>query len=207
MRDIIHNVPVRLRPRLLRPEIRRRALRAAAAVAVGAAAGCVTVDEPVTSAAHLSDATANDGQGGLDGVGGADAGRTQRPISTLASRAADASSGADTAAFDDAGAAATPDSGGAADSGAADSGAADSGGGADAGSQSDATADAGPAQVVTTGSVCRQEAGWESYSRCCQANGWDWNKGCMAWGPPAPPEVDEAWMAALIHGLTDEVTA
>ena len=165
MRDILHNVPVQLRKRLLRPEIRRRALHAATAVAVGAAAGCGALDEPVAGAANLYDTTANDGQGGLDGVAGADAGRTQPDASTIATRVADA------------------------------------------GSRPDVAADAGTTEVVTTGSVCRQDADWESYTRCCQANGWDWNKGCMAWGPPAPPEIDEAWMASLIQGLTDEVTA
>lgn len=27
----------------------------------------------------------------------------------------------------------------------------------------------------------------EDYLACCEANGWDWNRGCAAWGPPCPP--------------------
>jgi len=27
----------------------------------------------------------------------------------------------------------------------------------------------------------------EAWIECCDAIGWDWDKGCAAWGPPAPP--------------------
>jgi hypothetical protein len=30
---------------------------------------------------------------------------------------------------------------------------------------------------------------WEAYSACCEAIGWDWSRGCEAWGPPAPPAM------------------
>jgi hypothetical protein len=28
---------------------------------------------------------------------------------------------------------------------------------------------------------------WEAYSRCCDENGWNWERGCTAWGPFVPP--------------------
>ena len=27
----------------------------------------------------------------------------------------------------------------------------------------------------------------DEWVECCDAIGWDWDKGCAAWGPPAPP--------------------
>ena len=27
----------------------------------------------------------------------------------------------------------------------------------------------------------------EAWIECCDALGWDWDKGCVAWGPPTPP--------------------
>lgn len=27
----------------------------------------------------------------------------------------------------------------------------------------------------------------EEYLECCERIGWDWDRGCAAWGPPAPP--------------------
>ncbi len=32
----------------------------------------------------------------------------------------------------------------------------------------------------------------EEYFACCDANGWDFTKGCAAWGPPAPPAMEIA---------------
>ena len=29
----------------------------------------------------------------------------------------------------------------------------------------------------------------EEYIACCKEIGWDWNRGCEAWGPPAPPAM------------------
>ena len=39
---------------------------------------------------------------------------------------------------------------------------------------------------------------WERYQKCCDENGWDWKKGCMAWGPPPPPSMDERLLRALL---------
>jgi hypothetical protein len=33
---------------------------------------------------------------------------------------------------------------------------------------------------------------WEAYLACCEAIGWDWNRGCAAWGPPVPPSLEVA---------------
>ncbi len=30
-------------------------------------------------------------------------------------------------------------------------------------------------------------AAGDDWAACCEANGWDWDAGCMAWGPPVPP--------------------
>lgn len=35
-----------------------------------------------------------------------------------------------------------------------------------------------------------QEADYEAWLACCDANNWDWNKGCQAWGPPVPPSME-----------------
>ncbi len=32
----------------------------------------------------------------------------------------------------------------------------------------------------------------EDYIACCESIGWDWNRGCAAWGPPAPPAMEVA---------------
>lgn len=40
-----------------------------------------------------------------------------------------------------------------------------------------ASGDAGPCPVDP----------WEDFLECCDANGWDGEAGCFAWGPPAPP--------------------
>lgn len=29
----------------------------------------------------------------------------------------------------------------------------------------------------------------DDYLACCERIGWDWDKGCAAWGPPAPPAL------------------
>ena len=190
MRDITRHLP----KNLLRPEIRRRALRAATAVAVGAIAGCGSLDEPVAGAQYA------DASAGADGViamrGGSDT--TARTPLDAGRVAADAGS---TAA--DAGAVAT-------DSVATDSVATDTGSRAvDAGTTGTDTSPARASDATagdikggtTTGVVCASSDGWEDYKRCCDDNGWDWNKGCSAWGPPAPPMLDEAALAALISGL------
>lgn len=44
--------------------------------------------------------------------------------------------------------------------------------------------DAGPA------GACAGLEG-DAYLACCDANLWDWDAGCMAWGPPMPPAMPE----------------
>lgn len=52
-------------------------------------------------------------------------------------------------------------------------------------------ADAGAADVATdVVAVCGRDGGNEAWTRCCQAIGWDWNRGCEAWGPFVPPEME-----------------
>lgn len=34
------------------------------------------------------------------------------------------------------------------------------------------------------------EEAWERYVECCQRIGWDWDRGCAAWGPPVPPALE-----------------
>lgn len=29
----------------------------------------------------------------------------------------------------------------------------------------------------------------DDYAACCERLGWDWERGCAAWGPPAPPSA------------------
>ncbi|MCA9526511.1 MAG: hypothetical protein KC549_09490 [Myxococcales bacterium] len=92
-----------------------------------------------------------------------------------------------------------------ADEQAADAGAPE----ADAGEQRDLfvdaavdpTLDAGPAvppdaetapvvadaEVGDGGVVC--EIGDPEYAACCDAVNWDFDAGCMAWGPPVPPAL------------------
>ena len=31
----------------------------------------------------------------------------------------------------------------------------------------------------------------DDYLACCERIGWDWNRGCAAWGPPAPPALEK----------------
>lgn len=31
---------------------------------------------------------------------------------------------------------------------------------------------------------------WEEYLACCERIGWDWDRGCAAWGPPVPPSLE-----------------
>ena len=52
----------------------------------------------------------------------------------------------------------------------------------DAGSDAGVLADAGP-----DCSVLADLADTQPYLDCCNANGWDWDRGCMAWGPYVPP--------------------
>lgn len=36
------------------------------------------------------------------------------------------------------------------------------------------------------------EQGWRDYLACCERIGWDWDRGCAAWGPPVPPALEVA---------------
>jgi len=33
---------------------------------------------------------------------------------------------------------------------------------------------------------------WDAYTKCCDAQNWDFKAGCEAWGPPMPPSME--WM-------------
>lgn len=45
-----------------------------------------------------------------------------------------------------------------------------------------------PTECVSPGA----EGDWEAYVACCEAIGWDWERGCAAWGPPVPPTMEVA---------------
>ncbi|MCB9650479.1 MAG: hypothetical protein H6730_28405 [Deltaproteobacteria bacterium] len=46
------------------------------------------------------------------------------------------------------------------------------------------------ASLVDGGEFCDQAAMTpDDYLACCERVGWNWDQGCAAWGPPAPPEV------------------
>ena len=49
--------------------------------------------------------------------------------------------------------------------------------------------DAGVPGALDAGAVSCDRNGLSSdeWVECCEAIGWDWDKGCAAWGPPAPP--------------------
>ena len=84
-------------------------------------------------------------------------------------------------AWPDSGASLPPDAGPAIDAGFADSGVlAD----AAAAPDSEVAADAG------WDSCDRKTLTPQTYAACCDALGWDWERGCQAWGPPAPPSLE-----------------
>lgn len=65
--------------------------------------------------------------------------------------------------------------------------------GFDAGFDAGAVADAG---------ICDFEGDFEEYSRCCEANGWAFDLGCMAWGPYVPPGAQAAPSRAVsVHDV------
>lgn len=41
------------------------------------------------------------------------------------------------------------------------------------------------------GESCSHELGSEAYLACCERIGWDWNRGCAAWGPFVPPSMED----------------
>lgn len=52
----------------------------------------------------------------------------------------------------------------------------------------DAGTDAGPALAdAGTDAGLRCDVGSEGWTECCEAIGWDWERGCAAWGPFVPP--------------------
>lgn len=57
----------------------------------------------------------------------------------------------------------------------------------DAGQAGSADASSGADAGAVT---CNSEM--EDYAACCAAIGWDWERGCMAWGPPVPPAAEVA---------------
>ena len=71
----------------------------------------------------------------------------------------------------------------------------------DAGDSLDAAVamDASSSTVSDAGFVqCqREDASWQTYLKCCEMYNWDPRHGCLAWGPPAPPERDESQEALV----------
>lgn len=53
-------------------------------------------------------------------------------------------------------------------------------------------ADAADATSPDGGPLCVLGDDWEAYAACCETVNWDYNAGCMAWGPPVPPAMGVA---------------
>ena len=45
----------------------------------------------------------------------------------------------------------------------------------------------GGTDAAIDGEICDSTWEWERFSECCDANGWDFERGCTAWGPFVPP--------------------
>lgn len=155
---------------LARNEIRRRGLRAAFAVAFSGTVGCgAAVDTTAAGTGASVDAgdstiAASDVAAAADSVALADA-----AVAAETATAADSAQPSDTQPLSDLAAADIPlDSAVAADVAHADDAVAD----ADAG---------GKCSVYAPGSA--------EYDKCCADENWDFNAGCMAWGPPVPPTM------------------
>lgn len=56
-------------------------------------------------------------------------------------------------------------------------------------------ADATDASSPDGGPLCNPNDDWEAYVACCEAVNWDYDAGCMAWGPPVPPAMSERRVA------------
>lgn len=126
----------------------RKALRAAAAVAVAISGGCMSspdVFSPVTALA--ADVARGDRRGEVDAASLDGRGRSGTP-----ERAVTAADDASAVAADDA-------------------------------VTGLASADV---SAVDGARRCDPKDGWKEYEACCEAIGWDFKQGCMAWGPPAP---------------------
>ncbi len=167
--------------------VRRKALRAAATVAV-ILGGCAAADGGVVAGSADGATQAVDGQA-ADGTArrAADAGSASGDTSTAQLANADGHAGEPDAGIvsgDSAGATAE-DTGPTLLADAGDEG--DAGAGADAASDGDSASGSGDAIVTAdAGEVCRLDGDWQTYKHCCELNNWDFKKGCMAWGPPAP---------------------
>ena len=177
--------------RWTKQDIWRAALRAAAAVAAGGAtAACVELDMPVVGQASAASDGATEGlaldSAAQDGV--AQDGVAQDGVAQTGGADAGVALGAGQA---DAGVGSADAGQASADSGVA---AADSGQDAQGGD-------------VAAADHCNGIDGWERYAACCDANGWDYKKGCMAWGPPAPPAADPALLASLLQQLRADLGA
>lgn len=169
-----------------RSEIRRRALRVATAVAAGATfAGCGATDLPVSGATAV-DGASHDGGGTLDAAGqDVAASDVGEPDASAVDTGAADTGAADTAVSDTAG-----DDGAVSDTAAADSVVDDA-----------AVADAAATDTAEMPEPeCSTNLPWEEYVACCDEVNWDFDKGCMAWGPPAPPS--SARLAELMDGTS-----
>ena len=199
-----------MQKRLTMQEIRRKALRAAAAAAGASMVACSSpAGTPVSGPAQTSDVAADSALAADSGTAAVDS----------TSAAADSAGPADSAA---------------ADSAAVDTGLADAGAGQDTGSDDAATADAqdpvdaADAMLADAGDAaacgpledgqpdCEPLQGKPEWGTCCADLGkWCQTKhpsnqeqasicqfghnysgkctGCIPWGPPAPPAFDETW--------------
>lgn len=172
-----------------RAEIRRRALRAAMAVSVTGAAACSAPVDAVQGPAAGADTTVEGGSLRRSDTASADGaaettGRNAPDVAAQDSAADTVDSAADMAAVD----VQAPDV--AAPDGVALDAAVDAGGdAADAGADGP---DAKTGDVADAGPLCDSTQPWDVYKACCDRNGWDWDKGCMAWGPPVPPAMPKA---------------
>lgn len=135
---------------LSRHDIRTRALRAAAKVALlGAGVGCGTAETTTLAAQAANDAGVepNVQEGAADATAMVDSGTV---VVTDAGIATDAGLGV-----------------------------------MDAGAELDAG-----------GEVCDPATqSNEDYLACCERIGWDWDRGCAAWGPAAPPSMKRGELA------------
>lgn len=164
------NAQLTINQALTRAEIRRRGLRAAFAVAFSGTIGCgANATTAATGAGANADAS-DSAIAGADSQAAADAATApDSQVAADAAMGADAAQPLDTQAVADAVAADTPQ---------------DSATGGDV-AQADDAVDDGDA-----GGKCSvYAAGSAEYNKCCADANWDFNAGCMAWGPPVPPTM------------------
>jgi hypothetical protein len=151
-----------------RAEIRRRALRAAAKAALLGVLACGDVPtQALGGPSDLPDA----------GPTIADAEAHEREDAAVFAHDDAAAS-----AHDDATVLASADDAAHADAAAQEDAAVSDAGGANCDGERSSALEAG---------LSADEA-WARYAACCDAVGWDFNQGCMAWGPPVPPALEVA---------------